>query len=242
MERRQDTSMKVTTKVLVIFLIGYAVIGCVTKIHNENIIYFDYMYMNMLNSNGNLGVIFDGRTRYDEIHNNRDKYKQYEGMENYYKVYHKGMPIRIEVYNRSNDNLKSIYYMNGSARPYSLVIYKSNSVVTCKISYKFDLNRNVIENINQSGEYKLKFIYFKEIFDCDDNTRIVETSDPKKRKYYKKYYKNNKFVKQEVPKGLYTYTYNAKGKLIRRDLIISPIVPIHVPEWDDYPFSSHDDM
>jgi hypothetical protein len=184
--------------------------GCIKTIEYKNknkILYF--IFMAELEYNGKIYF----RTKIDK--NQLNYYEKLKGYPSYYKVYHQGIPKKVEEYNLKNNHLKKIYFFNKYAIVKKTIDYTSkNEEIIC--NYLYEKNKKIKICNNQ----------IKTITLIKNHSWNGELQ-----------YKNNEIYRKKVLKNNKVYILNSEGKVLEVFNYYEPDnIPIEFPKNDRYPW------
>jgi len=147
-----------------------------------------------------------------EIH----KEKKYHFTQRYYKVYHKGLPYKVEAYNFKSHTLKTSYWFDKNARNFQ---FRKHAKKSIDCTNTFSKKQSIVTKVERCNNQEQKAIVF-------DDWRWLSTY----------YYQNAKVYKKEIHKNnqVYHYKNGIQTKIIPYEE--PDMYPMHIPQQDDYPW------
>jgi len=142
--------------------------------------------------------------------------KKYTFTKMYYKVYHRGLPYKVEAYDFQSNRLKSTYWFDKYAVNFQFKKYGKRTI-NCTNAYA--KKKSILTKIERCTNQEQKAIVF-------DDWRWL----------YTYYYKNAIVYQKEILKNNKVYRYkNGKQKAIipYED---ADTYPLYRPKLDDYPW------
>lgn len=176
---------------------------------------YKILYFTSMGEIANTGkMFFRGRIE-AKLLKKRYKEKKYFTLM-YYKVYHRHLPYKVEVYHFRTNTLKTTYWFDKNARNFQ---FRKHGHRTINCTNTFTQKKSMLSKIERCDNQQQKAIVF-------DNWRWL----------YTYYYKNQKVYKKEMLKKekVYSYRNNKLTSVIEYEE--ADIYPLHIPRLDDYPW------
>jgi hypothetical protein len=197
--------MKIIVSIIILFAYSFS-----SAQENYKILYFTSM-----GEIANTGkMFFRGKTEARLLQKSHKEKKYFT--RRYYKVYHKGLPHKVEEYDFQSNRLTTTYWFDKNARNFQ---FRKHAKKNIDCTNSFSKKQRIVTKIERCNNQEQKVIVF------DDWHWL-----------YTYAYKNLKTYKKEILKNHKVYTY--KNSKLRSIIPYEEpdIYPMHRPKLDDYPW------